>query len=89
MPEDPATYSFTLSIFDRLGTTAGQQNLVSFLHNYYPKFYYTTPNRDYLNKKIQYEMTSANLYPGNITRPIQLNISMSKVMFTYDDQIGL
>jgi hypothetical protein len=88
LPEDNLRESFTLSIFNKANTTDGKVNLQNLLHNYYPKFHFTVPNKDYLSRSITYEIASLVFDPYNITSPILQNITLSKMAITYDDEIS-
>lgn len=88
LPEDNIRESFTLSIFNRVDNAAGRANIQTFLQTYYPKFHFTVPNKDYVSRKITYEINSLVFDPYNITSPVQQNITLSKLAITYDDNIG-
>ena len=43
LPQDTITKRFTLSIFNKLQTTAGDQQLKYFMQHYLPKFHFSNP----------------------------------------------
>jgi hypothetical protein len=47
LPEDITHQTFTLSIHNGLSTPAGKTNIQKFLHNYFPKFHFTSPSPDF------------------------------------------
>lgn len=58
------------------------------MNNFFPKFHFTVPNMDNKEQAITYEFTSLVFDPYNITTPVQQNVSISKLVITYDDEIG-
>lgn len=47
LPEDNTKQTFTLSIYNKVNSTNGTNNYQNLFFNYYPKFHFTVPNKDY------------------------------------------
>lgn len=88
LPDDKVTKRFTLSIFNKLGTDAGNQEVKAFMQLYLPKFHFSNAVPDIKNHKFNYQMTSLTFDSFNITKRVSQNISASKTIIYYDDQIA-
>lgn len=88
IPEDPVTKRFSLSIYNKLKTTAGNLQLKQFMQLYIPKFHMSNPQPNFKSHKFDYTVTSMAASAFNVTNRVSVNVSLNKVVVFYDDQIG-
>jgi hypothetical protein len=88
LPEDNITQRFTLSIYNKLGTPTGNQQLKQFMQIYLPKFHFSNPSLDFDTHKLVYYITSMTFDAFNVTQPASQNISLCKMNVLFDDQIA-
>jgi hypothetical protein len=89
LPEDPVAKRFTLSIFNKAGTSLGNQEVKAFMQEYLPKFHVSNPQLDPARREFDYHMASFTMDAFNVSYPVSQNISLEKVAVLYDDQLAL
>jgi hypothetical protein len=70
--------NFALSIYNRLGTEAGDDLVKEFFNIYAVKYHFSVPKKNPNTRKINYDITSLNLDATNTSGPIQNNLTFSK-----------
>lgn len=55
---------------------------------YLPKYHFSNPSKNFEKKTITYDITTLVFDPMNISTPVQQNLTLSKMLIKYDNQIA-